>query len=607
MKKDRSPSLRAIFLSKSVRLLLACFIVWFGFCLLEYSTFPDAFFAHVRAMQPKYLLLNLASLGAACAVLTVLFARVWLACLVFSAGCGVLSVINYFVIKFHGMPLSFLLISNLRTAANVLSSYSFMPDRHIFHLLLLTALMLSACLIVGRRIKEERHSFRQLCLRNAVLLALSLAVLYTGYLADVPVKPLRTIGWLWSQAYDQYGYPACTVESLYCTLRGVSAPDGYNQSAMDAMAIERTARDGSARPDVVLILNESFYDVRTVTEPQTDVPFLANIDAMDNLLRGYAVVPLEGGGTNNSEYELLTSNSMQLLPGVTPFNTLDLTDANSIVSHLRALGYQVLACHSEPAVNYSRGLAYPALGFDRTYFDGQFTDLEGYFARRYPTDESVYQNAIRWYEALPEDSPRFMYVLTVQNHASFDQNHPDHAFVHAQRDYGAQTHAMNEFLTSISMSDQAFQSLTDYFSGVDRPVIVCMVGDHSPYFLSDLDESAYTAEDLNLALRKVPLLIWANYPLEPKDLGDMGLNMVIPTLLETAGIELSPYYDYLLQVKQHAPILTAYGLYYDADGVAYAYHDAAAPAHAMIDQYFDLEYQNIKTNKNRSLYMPYSE
>ncbi len=595
--------LRALCLS----LLLAAVALVGSFIMLEYSTFPTSLWDHLAGLEAKVVLLNIGTLGAAFSGLLILTNRVWLASLLTSAVCGTLAVINVYVIKYHGMPLSFLVIKNARTAANILSGYSFSIEPAARNLLLGMAALIALCVLFRRFVRARRPRGLAMWLRNAVLLALSAALLYVGYLATPSIKPLRTIGWIWTNPYNRYGYTACTIETLYHLLRGVSAPDGYQQSEVDAITVERRGMlRPEQTPDIVLILNESFYDVATITDPQTDVSYLPRIEKMDNLLRGYAVVPSEGGGTNNSEYELLTSNSMQLLPGVTPFNFLNLTDANSVVSHLSALGYSTLACHSEPALNYSRSFAYPSLGFETSYFDGDFTGLQGYHFRDYPTDESVYRNALRWYEQMDESRPRFLYVLTVQNHASFDQNPPSADTVHTQRDYGTLTQDMNEFLTSIAMSDAAFGQLTDYFAAVDRPVIVCMVGDHAPYFLSSL-ETQYDYNEMQLRLRQVPLLVWANFELTPKPLDTMSLNMVVPSLLELAGVRQSPYYDYLLSAREQVPILSAFGRYYAADGTMYHYADDAGGAYeALVDQYFDLEYQNIKTDKNRHLYAPYA-
>lgn len=359
-------------------------------------------------------------------------------------------------------------------------------------------------------------------------------------------------------------------------------------------------------PDIILILNESFYDLQQIVDFEADAPYMKNITSMDNLLKGYAVVPGAGGGTNSAEYELLTSNSLELMPGVTPFNTVNLNGANSIVSHLGALGYYSVAAHSEPAVNYSRITGYRDLQFSETHFEEDFMDVTYFHDRWFETDESLYKNMIRWYEAAPEEVPRFMYLLTIQNHGSYEMNAPEHDTVHTRSDLGGSTELANEFLSCISLTDQAFKNLTDYFSAVDRPVIVCMVGDHAPNFTNSII-SQYSDAETDLRKRSVPLLIWANYELENIELGTMSMNYVVPTLLEIANVQLTPYYSYMLQLKEQVPILTSYGDYYDADMTLYSYDaDEGKLYEQMVDNYFYLEYENLQTKRNQNLFNPYS-
>ena len=166
---------------------------------------------------------------------------------------------------------------------------------------------------------------------------------------------------------------------------------------------------------------------------------------------------------------------------------------------------------------------------------------------------------------------------------------------------------MNEFLTGIYLSDLAFKNLTDYFAQVDRPVIVCMVGDHCPSFAESIADPSFSEDEKQLRLRTVPLVFWANFPLEETAPGTMSMNYVVPTLLDLAGINLSPYYSYLLQAKQTVPVISSYGCYYDAEGNIYRYsEDTGATYERTVDDYFYLEYNNLQTNtaRNQTLFDP---
>lgn len=556
----------------------------------------------------KSVVLNFLTIGMLWCVFLILTNRVWTANLLCSCTSGILAVINYYVVTLHGMPLSFLLLRNFKTAMNVISSYSITVDRKVACLLFLLACAVVLALLTKwfGADRRKKMPWKTILIRDLVLALACVLVFRVGYLGENPIKPKKTIGWGWQEAYCRHGYLPCTIETFFQSISAIDAPDGYTQEAVDSLEIADQSKEPSSTPDVILILNESFSDLRQLMDIETDVPFLENIDSMDNLLMGYAISPSAGGGTNSSEYEILSSNSLQLLPGVTPFNTLNLVDASSIVSNLNALGYYTLGSHSEDATNYSRITGYHDLQFQQIHFREDFLDFTYHEDRPYASDTSLYANLFRWYEEAPTDSPRFLYMLTIQNHGDYKKSDDKYDLVHVTNDLGDSASLVNEYLTLISQTDQAFAELTEYFSQVDRPVIVCMLGDHNPSFVKTLVQGEDSAET-NLLQRKVPLLIWANFPLEQQDLGTMSMNYVVPTLLDIAGIQLNPYYSYLLQLKEQVPILTAYGDYYDAKGNRYTYDsDEGAPYETAVDNYFYMEYENILGKRNQDLFQPYS-
>lgn len=594
-------------LSRIFNILVAAVILVLCNVMLEYSTFflHQRTEEHFQILGIEYFMLGTVTLGILLVIFYILCNRIWLASLLCAVVCGIIAIINYYVVKFHGAPLSFLNIKNFATALDVIDGYNLTLDRCVILILryLIGAVLL--CSLAGWFTQSSVPSGKRRVLRDIAFCLIGCIMFYVGYLGEQPIKPAKTIGWLWVDAYSQYGYVPCTVETYYQMKNAVSEPEGYSGNALEEIEITQISDEQTASPDIVLILNETFYDLGQIADVETDVPYLENIDNLENCLRGYAVVPGAAGGTNSSEYELLTSNSLQLMPGITPFNVLDLHNANSVVAHMNALGYDTTGSHSEPAENYNRGVGYNALAFHNVHFEEDFLDTEYYYERWFKMDKSVYKNLIRWYEEEAEDTPRFQYLLTIQNHGSWDMNDSQYDTVHAVNDFGEYDGMVDEFLTCISQSDQAFKELTDYFSQVDRPVIVCMLGDHAPSFAASIVDEKYSNDERNLLLRKVPLLIWANYELEEDGLGTMSLNYVVPTLLDLAGVKLSPYYSYMLQLKHDVPILTSYGSYFDAEGNRYTYDtDTGMEYEKIVDNYFYLEYNNLSSNRKQELFTP---
>jgi len=583
-------------------LLIAASIVS-SFLMLESSVYT-ALEEHIQ-MPTVFIALNLATLSVLYALIFILCNRIWLSSFLMTLICGIIAIINHFVIMYHGMPLSFLLVKNFTTAMNVVSSYTFSIDYTVKLIALMMIPVLGASLLFAYFFRHKKSSVKVRLLIDLALCIACVLIMYVGYFSENPIKPNRTLGWIWSESYQKYGYAGCTVESIDRYFHAFNKPDGYSNEAVDNIEISAAENTQAQTPDIILLLNESMYDLSMISDIQTDIPYFGNMENMDNAFMGYAVVPSQAGGTNNSEYELLTSNSFYLLSGSAPFNTLDLTTASSIVSVLDTLGYETIGAHSEPAANYSRGRAYPALGFDHSYFEESFKGREYYQERMFETDESIYHNLYRWYEQMSTDSPRFIYTLTIQNHGQWNQNPPEADIVHAKNDYSENTETVNEFLSCMYLTDQAFVKLTEYFSNQDRPVIICMVGDHCPTIAEKIADPSYSEVEKALRLRTVPMIIWANYPLENMELGTMSINQVVPTLLEAAGVPLTPYYRYMLDMKKDVPIVTSFGRYVDSDGATHDYDFTdTSPTGTLVKNYFYLEYQNLTSDRNNKLQQP---
>ena len=543
------------------------------------SQWTNDWYTFLIEMPVTFGVLSVLTLAAIYFVLYAIIGNLKTTGLVMSILSTVISVANYYVILFHNSPLSFLELRNFGTAMNVLGSYEIEIAPVVIGLLGLCAAELLIVFIPLRRFQKKRVFGERSWKRSIILLLASALIIFVGYLGPSPIKPARVLVWKWPDAYVYYGYVPCTVETLAKSLNLVEKPEGYSDAAVEALDMPK-ATTAQKTPDVILILNETLADISEITDFTVDTGYLDDIYNLENTIQGSVVVPQVGGGTNKSEYEYLTSNSMALLmQSGAPFLAVDMRDATSIVTLMEEQGYETTAAHPREGVNYSRDNAYPALGFDHYYFAEDFESLRYKRGRYCESDESTYRNLMRWYDeqraanqAAGDDKPLFMYCLTMQNHGGYNMSPERLDVVHAEGDFGSYQQQVNEYLTSIYDSDKAFMQLVEHYKNSDRPVIICMVGDHMPSFAKDIaDYTAYSEDEIERRLRTTPFVIWANYDIEDANLGTIGMNSLVPRLLQTAQLGLSPYYEYLLELSEDYPVLTAYGSYYDADGVCHSY------------------------------------
>ena len=581
---------------------------------------------YLAGQWPVYAPLN--AMTALCLTLA-LFAvlgRWWLATGISGLLFTVVALINYYTRDLHGSALMPQDILNLGTAAEVMGSYTLKISQSVVTIAVCLLPVLALC-AVQRWLEKggpKRTSWPARGVRVAACAAAVWAVLYIGYFGPAPLKPKATYGWAWQETYYKYGYLAGTIEAASLMADPILEPEGYtDDAAREAAAMVSGQYAGmataeNAYPDIVLILSESFYDFDLVTDLQADTDVRPVTENLQNAVLGHTVSPHVGGGTNSSEYEMLSSNSLMLMPSITPFNWLNLYGANSLVSYTKELGYATLAAHPYTNSNYRRDSAWRALGFDETHFEGDFPTKEYYGDRPYQTDSATYRDFQALYEAMPADQPRFAFLVSIQTHGDYDMNDASLDIVHAATDYGEYDELMDEYLSCVKMSDAAVQELLDYFTELyettGRRVVVAMAGDHAPSFVDHVaDKSIAPQNELQILERSTPFFIWANYPLEQIDaavsesdpLNRMDMVMLAPTIAQQAGLPLSPFYQYLLEMKQVTPVVTGANDYMRPDGTTARYGESAEHD-AWAKGYLNLEYNNVGAHaaRDQSLFAP---
>lgn len=587
--------------------LMVFFVLVLSWIQMEWSAAYESP-ADLSGMEFRYMAVNILTDLAIFLLIYVICDAAWLACVLYSLLTSLISVADYHIIRFHGMPLSFMELKNFRAAWNVAGGYHF-DLRGTWGLWALLGVELAAGYVIKRLTAKDAGATGQKSCRKrlAKTLCIGLGIClfaYPCYLSPEAVIS-RPVEWSWKEAYRKYGFMACTIGTAVASIDYLEEPAGYDRAYLDGIKIEEhPAHDPDADPpDIILILNETFYDMSLICDIRTDIPYMDNIDSMENIVRGYAVGPVIGGATNSSEYELLTSCSLQLMPGITPFNIIDMNGGSSIVSHLKGLGYSTMGMHSGSGTNYNRANAYREMGFDTSYFYEDIIDREYYGDRKYfETDRCLYSNLLMRLEE-QGDAPRFAFLLTLQNHGGWDINPRETDIVHTLDDLGEYNECVDEYLSCIYLSDQAFKELTDRLACSDRRTVVCMVGDHCPYIAGAVVDSAHQA-DRELLLRAAPFVIWANYDIGEKDLGFVSMNQVVPALLETAQVRLSPFYRYLLDIREDVPVLSSYGVYFDASMTEYPYGAVTQHTQKVMD-YFYMEYNALQKDKAQYLFEPY--
>lgn len=510
----------------------------------------------------------------------------WLACLI----CSIWSIVNYYVVLYHGSPFFFSELRNIGTALQVLNGYSMVFS--VSSVLLLGSSFFSIIIILWAlpSVKFERKTEVGILL-STLAAALSVGCFWFFRTTDF-------FDWSWKEGISDNGYFLCLFQDAERMVKPYQAPKGYIPVEETVPTVQQNAAD--FYPDIIFILNESLSDLNDILGIESDSDYPQKFYSLADSVSGRAIVPSAGGGTNSSEFELLTSKSMAIMPAGAPFNYVDFRKStSSIVTYLKQFGYYTTAMHCRSVTNYSRNKAYPAMGFDRVILGETEFHLQLYGSRLW-LDEDNYQDLISYYEEniANNSAPQFLYLLTFQNHGGYDMNPAEFDTVHAKMDGTALNEQINEYLTSTAMSYQAFEKLTEYFSRQDRPVIICMVGDHTPSFIDELTSavSDITGDAREVLERTVPYIVWSNLGIDFSRFSScVSMVDLSPMVVASAGLYVTPFYQKILDLHSEFPIRTSIGIVGDSAGNLSRY-DAGNEKYRALTEYYSLEYDSLVAN-----------
>ena len=547
-------------------------------------------------LTPLQIALNLVWYYMAAGVLYLATGRVRLTAGLTTALFVLIGLANRYVIRFRGRTIFPGDLLSLQTAANVAGNYDYTPDVVQLRCLLVLALFLLLLWKVPKRPGRQRPHWRAV-LPAAVLSAAYLTVFFqTDFLRQMEIEPS-----LWTTRGNGFvlNFSVCL---RYST---VEEPEDYSQETLASIRLE-TEEDWEADPNaagtetpvnLIVIMNESFSDLAEVFDLETNadpLPFFHSLT--ENTIRGTAWSSVFGGTTANSEYEFLTGNTMAFLPeGTVPFHMYVGEEEPNLGSQLGSLGYRTIFMHPYLSSGWNRRAVYPSFGFDEIYFQGDFSDPA--YMRNYITDQANYEELIRRYETKEAGEPLFIFNVTMQNHSAYSVPWTGlDKTVWLTGDMEGRYSTVDQYLSLLRQSDSALEYLVSYFSQVEEPTMILVFGDHQPQvvtnFYTEVLGGDFEKVDIAAAQQRqeVPFLLWANYDIPEAQGVTTSLNYLSALLMETAGLPMTGYQQFLARLHETVPALNAVG-YMDTDGTwQKSRDDLSEEAQAGLLQYESLQY-----------------
>ncbi len=479
-----------------------------------------------------------------------------------------IGLIDYFVVQFRSNPVMPWDIFSIKTAAVVADNYEYSLQPQAICCAIVMVLIFSATWLIPKWDK----------MKNVIRIAGSvigvvLLVFLTNYVqTPQAVKTFKLYDKLFTPNTMTYKDGTVVAFLMQCQYLKVQEPDSYSKGEAEDLlekAVVNLNVNGQVssesttleeRPNIIVVMNEAFSDLSILGEYTTnmdEIPFMRSLmDGAYDTISGYMDVSVLGGNTANTEFEFLTGDSMAFLPqGCIPYQQFVHGEIPTIASALKDIGYRTVALHPYRASGWDRSEVYPYFGFDSFYTQDDFEDPLIY--RKYISDQSDIEKIIEIYEQDPEQ-PLFMFNVTMQNHSSYTDVFDN--FTPQIQVEGVESVALNQYLSLLYESDKSLQQLVQYFDRMDDPTIIVFFGDHQPtdsvvtpiYKLNQ--KSVYSIEEEELRLRyKVPYVIHANFDIEEAQNVPMSSNYLGIKTLETAGIPLDRYQQFLANNYQTFP------------------------------------------------------
>ncbi|WP_127587347.1 LTA synthase family protein [Paenibacillus koleovorans] len=394
----------------------------------------------------------------------------------------------------------------------------------------------------------------------------------------------------------------------------VPKPSGYGEQSIATLAqglselelqqmrqAYRSDPLNGRKPNVIFIMNEAFWDptlLPQVVFPEDPLPTFHRLQ--NEAISGYLLSPQFGGGTSNVEYEVLTGQSVSLLPaGTVPYQQYVRKPVPSLASYFKTQGYRSVAIHSYLGWFWNRQTVYKHFGFDSFKSEEQFVDPE--YSGWYIADAEVSRSLAS--AVIESEEPLFIYAVTMQNHGPYDDMRYGENTVHAEGPLTPDAKRQLEtYAQGVRDADNSLQMLIDQFEPIDEPILIVFFGDHLPMlgydydvykqggFIQTGDASKWSLEE-QLRMHSVPFVMWANFAMEPQNVPPVLSNSFLGAfVLNSLKMEKPATFAFAGGLSARLPGLLS-NLVVDASGQLYS--SVPDSEKAAVEQYRELQYDQL--------------
>lgn len=498
-----------------------------------------------------------------------------------------------------------------------MSQNSFKPDFTSIVIFLVTLVIL---IIISRFFKSEKLRVRDRLMGILSIIISSVLLFNFVYSKDKIYNSLPLNGNVFN-LIDHFNSKGFNYTFLFNLKKSfVRPPEGYDKKEMENRDRVDHGEDISVikynpRPNIIWIMGEAFTDL----SQDEYFSFAPGNDPNENfkklqknsIMHGRIVTPSFGGGTGDTEFDVLTGAlTIDCAPDESfAFNAIK-RDVSSLPSLFNTIGYKTMAFHPGFAWFYGRQDVYPKLGFQDNFFLENIDQPEmkgGYVSERQFSE--IFRS--RFLQALENsDEPIFSYGLDIQNHGPYFYDK-----------YGKNL----PYQCTVSLSEEAANNFGSYFLGIkdmdimlgevydmimslDEPTIMVFYGDHLPGLGNDpsaFDEIGIklSHDDLEKEIEfySTPYVILANESgraflnrenVEIQDGNAVSANYLASMVLDMLNYnKVDNFFIYNSEMRKKLPIISRNFIF---DGVnTYPRNEVKGEAKEAYEDYKKYEYYRI--------------
>lgn len=324
--------------------------------------------------------------------------------------------------------------------------------------------------------------------------------------------------WAPIQEIESRGWLAAAVRAAHIDLISLPNPDPVALASLKNEFSDEWREDFAQTanlPDLVVVLSESFFEPRHITEAQlcTLLPDWCRL--LEEGQWGEMDVPTFGGNTTRTEYEVLTGVPYDVLPhGIYPYNSVVLRPTASIAWWLKSLGYTTTAIHPHDRYFWQRHRAMPLLGFDTFIGEQEFGPhtRSGFWI----SDDDLSNKVIQTLET-PSDNPQFIFAISMENHGPWHGKRPNidqEKWSLLPSISGLDGRADRSFRNYLYHQRQSIDSLNKLWTFAqerERSTAILFFGDHLPGLHATFRQISFESELTPLS-HPVPYLLLQTQP-----------------------------------------------------------------------------------------------